>query len=263
MPAAHQARHFKVSHGVGPLFQMGPDAKETVPSLAGSGGTENFSSARKRVLGNNDEGKPSMRTKHIRLDVDINTNLKERDNDTLEDIVKSCRGLKSPCTACSGPYQVHFNAARTYMRIGGLRPTEAAGCTLSIPASGLPCTKRGRLQRRRAWGHKAGQGDFAAPFGISGKAAVAPMSRVLDRLKTAKSTNFRQTVGGLRPVTRGLTSAVRVTRPPALNSELLARARHGPDRLGRWRGHPRLAPSDLDACKLVPLPAARAGEILI
>ena len=77
-------------------------------------------------------------------------------------------------------------------------------------------------QRRQAWGHKAGQGGFAAPVGISGKAAVAPAPRVLDRLETAKCTNFRQNLAGSEPGTtrvrhdRSITvaSAVRVARPP-------------------------------------------------
>ena len=34
-----------------------------------------------------------------------------------------------------------------------------------------------KQQRRQAWGHNAGQGDLAAPVGISGKAAVAPTPR--------------------------------------------------------------------------------------
>lgn len=86
-----------------------------VPSLAESDGTENFSGARKRVLGNNDEGKPSMRTRRIRLVGDISTNLRKRDSDTPEDFVKSRRVLKSPGTAHSGLYQTRFNVARTHM----------------------------------------------------------------------------------------------------------------------------------------------------
>ena len=102
MSPAHQTVRFKGSHDVGPMFQIDMDVRGTVPSLAGSGGAENFSSAHKRVLGNNGEDKPSMRTRHIHLDGDINTNPRERDNDTLEDLVRSCRGLKSPGTAYIG-----------------------------------------------------------------------------------------------------------------------------------------------------------------
>ena len=194
LSAAHQTGRFKGSHDVGPMFQMDLDVRGTVPSLAGSGGAENFSSAHKRVLGNNGEGKPSMHTRRIHLDGDINTNLKERDNDMLEDFVKSCKGLKSPGTAYIGLYQTHFNVAITHMGIESLRHMEAVGVYYEHPNKWLaPHTKRGRLQqRRRAWGHKAGQGDFATPVGISGKAAVAPTSRVLNRSKTARSTNFRQ-----------------------------------------------------------------------
>ena len=70
--------------------------------MAGGDEAENFSGARKRVLGNSDECKPSMRTRHIHLVRDINTNLKERDNDMLEDLVKPCRGLKSHGAATFG-----------------------------------------------------------------------------------------------------------------------------------------------------------------
>ena len=133
MSPAHQMGQFKGSHDVGPMFQMDMDVRGTVPSLVRSDGAENFSSAHKRVFRNNDEGKSSMRTRHIYLDGDVNTNPRERDNDTLEDFVESCRGLKSPGTAYIGLYQTHFNVARTHMGIGGLRPMEAAGACFEHP----------------------------------------------------------------------------------------------------------------------------------
>lgn len=74
-----------------------------------------------------------MRTRHIRLDVDINMNLKKRNNDTLEDLVKSYRGLKIPGTAYIGLYPTNFNVARTHMEIGGLWPMEAAGAYFEHP----------------------------------------------------------------------------------------------------------------------------------
>ena len=45
MSPAHQIGRFKGSHGVGPMLQMDMDVRGTVPSLAGSDGAENFSSA--------------------------------------------------------------------------------------------------------------------------------------------------------------------------------------------------------------------------
>ena len=65
---------------------IGPGCKEDGPVPVRGDGAENSSSARTRVLGNNGEGKPSMRARHTRLDGDINMNLKERDSDTLEDL---------------------------------------------------------------------------------------------------------------------------------------------------------------------------------
>ena len=137
MSTAHQTGRFKGSHGVGPMLQMDGDVRGTVPSLAGSDGAENFSSAHERVLGNSDEGKPSMRTRHIRLGGDINTNPRERDNDTLEDFAESCRGLKSLDSAyvgCTRPTSTPQE--RTW--VGACGPWRRRGRTLSIPTGGLP-----------------------------------------------------------------------------------------------------------------------------
>ena len=109
------------------MFRMDMAVRGTVPSLVKSDGAKNFASAHERVFRYNAEGKPSMHIRHIHLDGDTHTNLKERDNGTLRDFVESCRGLKSLDTTYVGACQIHFNVARTHTGIGGLRPMEAAG----------------------------------------------------------------------------------------------------------------------------------------
>ncbi len=74
-----------------------------------------------------------MHTRRIHLDGDANTNLKERDNDTLRDFVESCRGLKRLDTTHVGLRRIHFNVARSHAGIGGLCPMEAAGVGLGHP----------------------------------------------------------------------------------------------------------------------------------
>ena len=109
------------------MFRMDMAVRGTVPSLVKSGGAKSFAGAHERVFRYNAEGKPSMHIRHIHLDGDTHTNLKERDNGTLRDFVESCRGLKSLDTTYVGACQIHFNVARTHTGIGGLRPMEAAG----------------------------------------------------------------------------------------------------------------------------------------
>ena len=130
---AHQIGRNKGSHDVAPMFRMDMAVRGTVPSLVKSDGAKNFASAHERVFRYNAEGKPSMHIRHIHLDGDTNTNLKERDNDTLRDFVESCRGLKCLDTTYIGLYQIHFNVARSHTGIGGLCPMEAAGVGFEHP----------------------------------------------------------------------------------------------------------------------------------
>ena len=54
-----------------------------VPSTAGSGGAQNFASARKSEMRENGEGKKPMRVRHIRLAGGRSPNTKERSNGTI------------------------------------------------------------------------------------------------------------------------------------------------------------------------------------
>ena len=133
MFTAYQIGRFKGSHNVDGMVRMDTMIRGTAPSIVRTDAANNFDGAFKREILNNKEGKPVMHIRHVHLTGDINTNPKERDNDTLSDFVKSCRGLKSMDTAYIGLYQIHFNAVRSHMGIGGLRPMEAAGVWFEHP----------------------------------------------------------------------------------------------------------------------------------
>ena len=73
-----------------------------------SDGAQNFASAHKSEMRENDEGKKSIHIRHIHLAGDRNPNTKERDNGTIQYFVRSCRGLKRVDTAYIALYQIHF-----------------------------------------------------------------------------------------------------------------------------------------------------------
>ena len=77
-----------------------------VPSMVRSDGAQNFASAHKSEMRDNDEGKRSMRMRHIHLAGDRNPSTKERDNGTIRCLVRSCMGLKRACTAYIALYQI-------------------------------------------------------------------------------------------------------------------------------------------------------------
>ena len=133
MCTAYQIGGFKGSHNVQAMVRLDRRIRGTVPSRFVTDGAKNYVGAYKREILCNKEGKPTVHIRHIHLTGDMNTNPKERDNGTLSDFVESCRGLKSRNTAYIGLYQIHFNAVRSHMGLGGLRPMEAAGVRFEHP----------------------------------------------------------------------------------------------------------------------------------
>lgn len=111
--------------------------RRAVPSRFATDEAKNYAGAYKLEILHSKEGKPTVHVRHIHLTGDVDTNPKERDNCTLSYFVESCRGLESRNTAYIGLYQVRFNAVRSHMGIGGLRPMEAAGVRFEHPSKWL------------------------------------------------------------------------------------------------------------------------------
>ena len=84
-----------------------------------------------------DEGKKSMHIHHIHLAGDRDPNTKERDNETIQHFVRSCRGLKRVDTAYIALHPIHFLIARLYSGVG-TTSLEATGILLRTPTSGAP-----------------------------------------------------------------------------------------------------------------------------
>ena len=131
-PTGYQIGRKKGSHDVRELFRMDILVRGGVPSMVRSDGAQNFASAHKSEMRENDEGKKSMHIRHIHLAGDRNPNTKERDNGTIQYFVRSCRGLKRVDTAYIALYQIHFLIARLHSGVG-TTPLEAAGISFKDP----------------------------------------------------------------------------------------------------------------------------------
>ena len=124
--SAIQFGRFKGSHSVQRLYKLDMHVRGFAPELVKTDGAQNFASAHNAVLRHNDNGTTSLHMRHIHADGDMNTNMKERHNDTMRDFVDTCRGLKTTHTTYVGMHQIHYNFARTHTALG-MRPSEAAG----------------------------------------------------------------------------------------------------------------------------------------
>ena len=133
MCTAYQTGRFKGTHNVQAMVRLDKWLRGAVPSRFATDGAKNYAGAYKLEILHSKEGKPTVHVRHIHLTGDVDTNPKERDNGTLSDFVESCRGPESRNTAYIGPYQIHFNAVRSHMGIGGPRPMEAAGVRFEHP----------------------------------------------------------------------------------------------------------------------------------
>ena len=123
---AIQFGRFKGSHSVQALYKLDMHVRGFAPELVRTDGAQNFASAHNAVLRHNDNGTTSLHIKHIHADGDMNTNMKERHNDTMRDFVDTCRGLKTTHTTYVGMHQIHYNFGRTHTALG-MTPSEAAG----------------------------------------------------------------------------------------------------------------------------------------
>ena len=116
----------KGSHSVQGLYKMDMAVRGFVPELVRTDGAQNFASAHNAVMRCNDSGTTSFHIRHIHLDGDMNTNVKERHNSTMRELVGTCRGIKTPNTTYVAMHQIHYNFARTHTELK-MRPSEAAG----------------------------------------------------------------------------------------------------------------------------------------
>ena len=91
------------------LFRMGVLARGGVPSTVKSDGAQNFASARNE---GERRGKKLLHIRRISLASGRNPNA-ERDNGTIQHLVRSCGGLKWVDTAYIALYQIHFLIARS------------------------------------------------------------------------------------------------------------------------------------------------------
>ena len=132
VPTGNQMGCHKGSHNVVGLFLMDALVRRRVPNLVRSDGAVNYHSAYIIVIKDNGEGVKTMHIRHIHLTGDKNPNMKERDNGSLRDFVRSCRGLKKLETAYIALYQTHFLIARTHSGVG-MTPLEAAGISFEDP----------------------------------------------------------------------------------------------------------------------------------
>lgn len=123
---AIQFGRFKGSHSVQGLYKLDMHVRGSAPELVRMDGARNFASAHNAVLRHNDNGTTSFHIGHIHADGDMNTNMKERHNDTTRDFVDTCRGLKTAHTTYVGMHQIHYNFVRMHTGLG-MRPSEAAG----------------------------------------------------------------------------------------------------------------------------------------
>ena len=121
-----------------------------------SDGEWGFSSAHNATMRYNDSGTTSFHIRHIHLDGDMNTNMKEKHNDTMREFERSCRGLRTPHTTYMAMHQIHYNFARTHTELG-MRPSEAAGVGFEDPdkwraiiacAADFNCDKESRRRNK-------------------------------------------------------------------------------------------------------------------
>ena len=132
MCTAIQFGRRKGSRNVRRLYSTDMDVRGFVPELAKGDGAWGFSSAHKAVMRYNDSGTTSFHMRHIHADGDMNTNMREKHNDTMREFERSCRGLKTPHTTYMAMHQMHYNLARTHTELG-MRPSEAAGVRFEDP----------------------------------------------------------------------------------------------------------------------------------
>lgn len=116
----------KGSHSVQGLYKMDIAVRGFVPDLVRTDGAQNFASAHNAVMRRNDSGTTSFHIRHIHADGDMNTNVKERHNGTMRELVGTCRGIKTPYTTYVAMHQIHYNFARTHTELKKT-PSEAAG----------------------------------------------------------------------------------------------------------------------------------------
>ena len=156
MCTAIQFGRRKGSHNVRRLYKMDMDIRGFVPELVKSDGAWGFSSAHKATMRYNDSGTTSFHIRHIHADGDMNTNMKEKHNDTMREFERSCRGLKTPHTTYMAMHQIHYNFARTHTELG-MRPSEAAGVRFEDPdkwraiiacAADFNCDKEARRRNK-------------------------------------------------------------------------------------------------------------------
>ena len=126
MSTAHREGRPRGLRGAASMLWTGVAARRAVPSLAkGGGGGKGLAGAHERMPGNGGGGKPPMHVRRIRLDVDADTDLKDRGNGAPADLARSRRGPEPRRPACRDApdaLQRRWAAHRT----GGRRPAEAA-----------------------------------------------------------------------------------------------------------------------------------------
>lgn len=132
METALQIGRFKGTHSVRSMFKMDMRIRGFVPQEVRTDGATNFASAHKHEMLGGSDGLKSIHIRHIHLDGDRNTNLKESHNSTVRIFERSCRGLKTPHTTYMGMHQIHYNHARTHSALG-MAPAEAAGVRFEDP----------------------------------------------------------------------------------------------------------------------------------
>ena len=129
---ALQFGRFKGSHSIQGLYKMDIAVRGSVPELVKTDGARNYESGHEAVMRYNDSGTTSFHIRHIHADGDMNTNMKEKHNDTVRDFVDTCRGIKTPHTTYVAMHQIHYNFVRTHTELG-MRPSEAAGVSFEDP----------------------------------------------------------------------------------------------------------------------------------